>query len=88
MILDIEKYLPELDGYDLTREQKETMLRCVWNIMEACANRAFHKHPVQQARQEIQHSSDNRRLHLCSRSIDSKGRGISSRFKHSASEDA
>lgn len=41
MALDVEKYLPYLDGYGWSREEKIEILRCVWRMMEARADQAF-----------------------------------------------
>jgi hypothetical protein len=41
MALDIEKYLPYLDGYGWTREDKIEILRYVLRMMETQADKAF-----------------------------------------------
>lgn len=39
--LDLERYRPMLDGYDLTEDQKDAHLKAVWHIMCAFVDRAF-----------------------------------------------
>jgi hypothetical protein len=45
---DINKYLPMLDGMDLSREQKTDLIHDLWHIMEGFVDRAFGTHPLQQ----------------------------------------
>ncbi len=47
---DAEKYLAMIDDWDMTREQKIQYIHDLWHIMESFVDRAFGKHPVQQAR--------------------------------------
>jgi hypothetical protein len=47
---DTEKYLAMIDDWDMTREQKIQYIFDLWHIMESFVDRAFGKHPVQQAR--------------------------------------
>ncbi len=47
---DIDKYLPMLDGMDLSREQKVQLIHDLWNIMQSFVDRAFGIHPLQQLR--------------------------------------
>ncbi len=47
---DTEKYLAMIDDWDMTREQKIQYIHDLWHIMESFVDRAFGKHPVQQAR--------------------------------------
>ncbi len=47
MLLDVDDYMDCLDTLDLTREQKEEIIRVVWSFMEAEVDRAFGLHPVQ-----------------------------------------
>lgn len=44
---DINKYLPMLDGMDLSREQKIELIHDLWHIMESFVDRAFGIHPEQ-----------------------------------------
>lgn len=44
---DIEKYLPELDEFDMTREKKEEYIRELWKIMQHFVDQAFGLDPVQ-----------------------------------------
>ena len=48
MSLNIEKYRLYLEGLELTRAQKEELIRTVWSFMEAAVDKAFGLHPVQQ----------------------------------------
>ena len=41
MTLGIEKYLPHLDQYDWSREEKIEMLHAMWRLTEAQADKAF-----------------------------------------------
>ena len=50
MCPDYRKYLPYLEGTDLTEAQKVELIHSVWTIMESFADRAFGLHPAQQAR--------------------------------------
>lgn len=47
---DINKYLPMLDGMDLTHEQKIELIHDLWHIMQNFVDRAFGVHPLQQCR--------------------------------------
>lgn len=47
---DIDKYLPMLDGMDLSKEQKIELIHDLWNIMQSFVDRAFGVHPLQQLR--------------------------------------
>ncbi len=48
MIIDFEKYMPYLDEFDLSQDQKLALIRTVWGIMESQADQVFGFHPVQQ----------------------------------------
>ena len=50
MELNVEKYIPYLDEFDLTREEKEKVLHTLWIFMESQAEQAFGLHPVQSPR--------------------------------------
>jgi len=39
--LDIERYLPQLDGFDMTEAQKNDHLRALWTIMTRFVDLAF-----------------------------------------------
>lgn len=54
---DINKYLPMLDGMDLSREQKIKLIHDLWHIMQSFVDRAFGVHPLQQCR-GINYKSD------------------------------
>ena len=41
LVLDEEKYLPELADTDLTEEQKSEMLQALWSIMQAFVDIGF-----------------------------------------------
>lgn len=47
MIPNIDKYLPFLDKYDWSREEKIEMIHAVWRMMEAHADTTFGLNPVQ-----------------------------------------
>lgn len=44
----METYLPFLDGYQMSREEKEDLIRTVWSFLESYADQAFGLHPAQQ----------------------------------------
>mgnify|MGYP003664350818 CR=1 FL=1 len=54
---DIDKYLPMLDGMDLSREQKVQLIHDLWNIMQSFVDRAFGIHPLQQLRNKTLNSN-------------------------------
>lgn len=47
MPLDLTKYRPYLDGFDLTDDQKTTMIEALWSIAEAVADLAYGVHSTQ-----------------------------------------
>jgi hypothetical protein len=47
MKLDLEKYLPMADRFDMSLAQKEEMIRTIWGLMESCVDQAFGVHTVQ-----------------------------------------
>lgn len=49
MTLDIEKYMPYLDGYDMPFERKEEIVRIICNFAQEQVDIAFGQHPVQLA---------------------------------------
>lgn len=49
MPLDVEKYLPFFDEFDLTPDQKREMIEALWSVAEAVADMAYGVHPVQLA---------------------------------------
>lgn len=44
---DLEQYLPDLDGLNLTQAQKMELLRIVQRLVESLVDQAFGVHPVQ-----------------------------------------
>ena len=48
MPLDLDKYRPYVDGFDLSEAQKDELIHTLWSIMEAFADQAFGLHPAQQ----------------------------------------
>ncbi len=64
---DINKYLPMLDGMDLTHEQKIEIIHDLWHIMQNFVDRAFGAHPLQQCRDKKEFSD----LHDSNKCIDS-----------------
>lgn len=82
MVLDIEKYLPYLDGYDWSREEKIEILRCVWRIMEAQADRAFELNTLPSScGQSHQNSLRNQR-----NSLDLKDKPLSQSYGEAAND--
>jgi len=43
---DLDKYLPLVDHYDLTRDQKIELIHSLWAIMESIVDHAFGDHPA------------------------------------------
>lgn len=46
---DLEEYWPDLDGYDLSDDEKRQLIHTLWNMMESVVDSALGTHPVQQA---------------------------------------
>ena len=46
MPLNIEKYRPYLDEFDMSEEQKAEFIKAMWTIMQSFANQAFEQNPV------------------------------------------
>ena len=59
MQLDLEKYLPYLDGLELPREKKEELLHILWRMMEVQADSAFGLNPVPLSYGQL-HKGDSR----------------------------
>lgn len=76
MLLDIEKYMPYLAKFDISRVHKEEMIRTVWGLMESHVDQAFGLHPVQQA----QNSKRKSIAEIPRRRIDSKNRKMNKTF--------
>jgi len=55
MPLDLDKYRPYLDGFDLTEDQKTAMIEALWSIAEAVTDLAYGV----QSSQLIQAANDN-----------------------------
>lgn len=55
MPLDLNKYRPYLDGFDLTDDQKTAMIEALWSIAEAVTDLAYGIHSTQL----IQTANDN-----------------------------
>ncbi len=47
MPLDLNKYRPYLDGFDLTDDQKTAMIEALWSIAEAVTDLAYGIHSTQ-----------------------------------------
>lgn len=47
MPLDVNKYRPYLDGFDLTDDQKTAMIEALWSIAEAATDLAYGMHSTQ-----------------------------------------
>ncbi len=80
MLLDIKKYLHHVENFDLSRAQKEELIRTVWGIMESGADKTFGQHPVQQCRKSVSYNS----LQSPVKRIDSKKASVISLFKNTA----
>ena len=48
MPIDLNKYRPYVDDFDLTEEEKLELMHTVWSMMESFVDQAFGLHPVQQ----------------------------------------
>lgn len=84
MALDIEKYLPYLDSYDWTREEKIEILRCVWRIMETQTDKAFRLNTLSlPCEQPHQNSLRNQQ-----KTVDSKDQSISQFYGETANDDS
>lgn len=46
---DYEDYWTDLDGYDLSDDEKRQLIHTLWTMMESFVDSAFGVHPVQQA---------------------------------------
>lgn len=46
--LDVDKYRPYVDHFDLSEEQKDELLEAIWSLMESFVDRSFGEDPVQQ----------------------------------------
>ena len=65
---DIDKYLPMLDGLDLTHDQKIDLIHDLWRIMQGFVDRAFGINTVHSYRNKNQITD----LQDSSKRIDSK----------------
>lgn len=50
---DMNKYLPMLDEFDMSHEQKVAFINDLWRIMESFVDKAFGINPVQQVDKKI-----------------------------------
>ena len=82
MKLDVEKYLHHLDDPNLSRAQKEQIIRTVWSFMEAFVDQAFGLHPVQ----KIYGRAANDNLQNQKTPIDSKKTPVSYCFGNAAND--
>jgi hypothetical protein len=46
----IDKYLPYLERFDMSENDKRAFIETLWTLMQSVADDAFGRHPVQQAR--------------------------------------
>ena len=53
LAFDKEKYLPELEGTDLSEEQKIEMLQALWSIIEAFVDLGFGANSIHQFFSEL-----------------------------------
>jgi hypothetical protein len=51
---DLKEFRPHLDGHNLTDDQKDELIRCVWLIMQSFVDSAWGVHAVQLARKDLQ----------------------------------
>lgn len=49
MKLDVEKYMPYVEEFDLTDDQKRELIQTIWNMMEGFIDLAFEQDPTQTA---------------------------------------
>lgn len=49
LTLDMEKYLGQLEDWDISEEQKEQFIAALWSLLVSIAEIGFEIHPVQQA---------------------------------------
>ncbi|ODS23052.1 hypothetical protein AB835_10900 [Candidatus Endobugula sertula] len=82
MALDIEKYLPYLDEYHWSREEKINMLYHVSRMMEAQADKIFGVHAVQLACAQ----KENKPSQTRQKSIDSKSNLLSLHHRRAAND--
>jgi phage gpG-like protein len=55
MLFDIKKYMHHFERLDLSRAQKEELMRTVWGLMESSVDQVFEQHPVQHCRKPVSH---------------------------------
>lgn len=80
MKLDIEKYLPHLDGLNVSRQRKQEIIDTVWNMMQLSVDKAFGIHPVQTARQQTRKNISE----IGRRRLESKGKKNKRCFNHAS----
>jgi len=57
MLLDIEKYKHHVEKLDMSKAQKEELMRTVWGIMESSVERAFEGESAEQRCRSVSHNS-------------------------------
>jgi len=45
--LDVQKYRSYVDGFDLSKEEKDKLLEAIWSLLETFVDRSFDEDPVQ-----------------------------------------
>jgi hypothetical protein len=83
-MVDTEKYLPYLDRYEWSREEKIELLHSVWRMMEAEADKAFGLNSYQLSCGQV---PDNN-LQNHKDSVNSKVQVISDCYRHAANDEA
>jgi hypothetical protein len=59
MLPDTGKYIHHLERLDLSREEKESVIRALWRILEGFVDRSFHQSTSEKSEKEASdHDSD------------------------------
>lgn len=82
MALDIEKYLPYLDGYGWSQEEKIEILRYVWRMMETHADTAFRLNGLSSSCGKSHQNSLRNQQNV----VDSKGQPVSQSYGEAAND--
>ena len=80
---ETEKYLPFVEVFDLTEEEKKQLIRDVITVMESALDAEFGMHPVQQNRGYLREKS----LRNPDASLDSKDNHVFDLFGEAANDD-
>jgi len=52
MNIDVKKYMPHTDAFDMPREKKVELITIIYSMMESVIDEAFSTHPVQLAQED------------------------------------